>query len=370
MTKSLLSGVALAAFMAVSSMPAHAEIKIGVAAPMTGSEAAFGAQFKLGAEAAVADINAKGGVNGEKLSLEIGDDACDPKQATAVANQMAQDGVVFVAGHFCSGSSIPASSVYAEESVVMISPGSTNPKLTDERPGPGIYRVCGRDDIQGVVAGKYLAEHFKGKNIAILQDKTAYGKGIADQTKKALNEAGVKEVMYEAYTAGERDYSALVSKMKAANIDAVYLGGYYAEGGLILRQMRQQGLQAQMFGGDSLMTQEFGNIAGKLSDGVMMTFSPDARKFPEAAEVLKGFEAKGQNPEGYTLYTYAAVQAWAQAANQAKSTDFEKVVKSLDTGKFNTVIGNLSFDKKGDPVGATYNWYVWKDGTYSEAQVD
>jgi branched-chain amino acid transport system substrate-binding protein len=369
MTKGLLSGVALAAFMAVS-MPAHADIKIGVAGPMTGSEAAFGAQMKLGAEAAVADINAAGGVNGEKLSLEIGDDACDPKQATAVANQMAQDGAVFVAGHFCSGSSIPASSVYAEEGVVMISPGSTNPKFTDERPGPGIYRVCGRDDMQGVVAGKYLAAHFKGKNIAILQDKTAYGKGIADQTKKALNDAGVKEVMYEAYTAGERDYSALVSKMKAANVDAVYLGGYYAEGGLILRQMRQQGMQAQMFGGDALMTQEFGNIAGKLSDGVMMTFSPDARKFPEAAEVVKRFEAKGQNPEGYTLYTYAAVQAWAQAASQAKSTEFENVVKALDSGKFNTVIGPISFDKKGDPVGATYNFYVWKDGTYSEAKVD
>jgi branched-chain amino acid transport system substrate-binding protein len=366
MTRTLLTGVAISALMAFSSHTHAADIIIAVAGPMTGQYAPFGAQMKAGAEQAVADINASGGVNGDKLVLKVGDDACDPKQAVAVANQFAQDKVKFVAGHFCSGSSIPASSVYAEEDIIQISPGSTNPKLTDERAGPGIYRMCGRDDKQGVVAGDYLAAQFKGKNVAILHDKSAYGKGLADETQKAFHAKGGKEVLFEAITVGERDYSALVSKLKAAKVDAVYLGGYHTEAGLILRQMREQGLKAQLFSGDALMTEEFWSITGPAGEGTMMTFSPDARKFPAAAEVVKKFEAKGINPEGYTLYTYAAVQAYSKAAGDAKSTDMKAVIGKLNTDKFDTVIGSVNFDSKGDPTNANYVWYQWKNGTYAE----
>ena len=150
---------------------------IALVGPVTGQYASFGAQMQNGAELAVEDINAAGGVLGKKLDLDIGDDACDPKQAVAVANQMIGSGVALVAGHYCSGSSIPASKVYAEGDMVQISPASTNPALTDDRAGPNIYRVCGRDDQQGGVAGKYLASHFADKKIAIIHDKTAYGKG-------------------------------------------------------------------------------------------------------------------------------------------------------------------------------------------------
>ena len=365
MTKRLMMGAAVGALM-VFAGPAYADITIAVAGPMTGQYASFGSQMKAGAEQAVADINAAGGVNGEKLVLKVGDDACDPKQAVAVANQLAQDKAVFVAGHFCSGSSIPASKVYYEEGMIQISPASTNPKFTDERPGPGIYRVCGRDDAQGKVAGKYLAEKFKGKNIAILHDKSAYGKGLADETQKALNAAGAKETVYEAYTAGEKDYSALVSKLKQANVDAVYVGGYHTEAGLILRQMRDQGMKAQLISGDALVTEEFWSITGPAGEGTLMSFSPDARKFPAAAEVVKKFEAKGINPEGYTLYTYAAIQAWRDAVNAAKSTDMKKVVEQLDKGTFDTVLGKIDFNEKGDPTEATYVWYQWKDGKYAE----
>jgi branched-chain amino acid transport system substrate-binding protein len=156
MNKHLLAGVVVS-LGALMSSAAYAEIVIATAGPMTGQYASFGAQMKAGAEQAVADINAKGGVLGEKLVLEVGDDACDPKQAVAVANQMVGKDIKLMAGHFCSGSSIPASQVYAEESIIQISPASTNPKYTDERPGPGTYRVCGRDDQQGQVAGKFLA---------------------------------------------------------------------------------------------------------------------------------------------------------------------------------------------------------------------
>jgi branched-chain amino acid transport system substrate-binding protein len=339
---------------------------IAIVGPITGQYASFGAQMKNGGEMAVADINAAGGVLGKKLDLSIGDDACDPKQAVAVANQMTGAGVKLVAGHYCSGSSIPASKVYAESDMVQISPASTNPTFTDDRAGPNIYRVCGRDDQQGGVAGKYLASHLGDKKIAFVQDKTAYGKGLADETKKAMNAAGKQEEMYEAITAGEKDYSALVSKLKQANIDVVYFGGYHTEAGLIIRQMRDQGMQTILMGGDALITQEFWSITGDAGEGTLMTFSPDPRKNPAAAEVVKRFKDKGIEPEGYVLYTYAALQAWKQAAEKAKSVEKDDIIKALNDTEFDTVIGKFKFNEKGDPNLPPYAVYRWSKGTYEQ----
>jgi len=339
---------------------------IAIVGPITGQYASFGAQMKNGGEMAVADINAAGGVLGKKLDLSTGDDACDPKQAVAVANQMTGAGVKLVAGHYCSGSSIPASKVYAESDMVQISPASTNPTFTDDRAGPNIYRVCGRDDQQGGVAGKYLASHLGDKKIAFVHDKTAYGKGLADETKKAMNAAGKQEEMYEAITAGEKDYSALVSKLKQAGIDVVYFGGYHTEAGLIIRQMRDQGMQTILMGGDALITQEFWSITGDAGEGTLMTFSPDPRKNPAAAEVVKRFKDKGIEPEGYVLYTYAALQAWKQAAEKAKSVERDDIVKALNDTEFDTVIGKFKFNEKGDPNLPPYAVYRWSKGTYEQ----
>ena len=339
---------------------------VAIVGPITGQYASFGAQMKNGGDMAVADINAAGGVLGKKLDLSTGDDACDPKQAVAVANQMTGAGVKLVAGHYCSGSSIPASKVYAESDMVQISPASTNPTLTDDRAGPNIYRVCGRDDQQGGVAGKYLASHLGDKKIAFVQDKTAYGKGLADETKKAMNAAGKQEEMYEAITAGEKDYSALVSKLKQAGIDVVYFGGYHTEAGLIIRQMRDQGMQTILMGGDALITQEFWSITGDAGEGTLMTFSPDPRKNPAAAEVVKRFKDKGIEPEGYVLYTYAALQAWKQAAEKAKSVERDDIVKALNDTEFDTVIGKFKFNEKGDPNLPPYAVYRWSKGTYEQ----
>jgi branched-chain amino acid transport system substrate-binding protein len=342
------------------------DITIGVAGPMTGQYASFGQQLKNGAELVVADINAAGGVLGKKLKLEIGDDACDPKQARAVAEKLSGLKVPFVAGHFCSSSSIPASDAYAENNVLQITPASTNPQFT-ERKLWNTFRTCGRDDQQGAVAGAYMAKNYKGKNIAILHDKSTYGKGLADETKAALNKAGSKEKMYEAYTQGDKDFTALVSKMKAANIDVAYVGGYHTEAGLILRQMRDQGMKTQLVSGDALVTNEFWSITGPAGEGVLMTFGPDPRKKASAAAVVKKFKDKGIDPEGYTLYTYAAIQVWAAAANKAKSTDPKKVAETLKGGKWDTVLGQLSFDKKGDITVIDYVFYKWsKDGKYNE----
>jgi branched-chain amino acid transport system substrate-binding protein len=358
---------AVAALTVAGFGAAKADITIATAGPMTGQYATFGEQMKNGAEMAVADINAAGGVLGQKLKLLIEDDACDPKQAVAVANKMASEAVVFVAGHFCSGSSIPASQVYEEENILQISPASTNPKLT-EQGFPNVFRTCGRDDQQGIVAGNYIADHFKGKKIAILQDKTAYGKGLADETKKQLNERGVKEAMYEAYTAGEKDYSALVSKLKGEGIDVIYLGGYHTEAGLIIRQAHDQGYKPQLISGDALVTDEYWKITGPTGEGTLMTFSPDPRKNPVAAPVVERFRAKGIEPEGYVLYTYGAIQAWADAVEKAGTTDTAKVAAILKADKFDTVLGEIGFDKNGDVTAPGYVFYVWKDGKYDYVQ--
>ncbi len=366
MKKYLLSGIALGFAVALSASTALADITIGVAGPITGQYAAFGEQLKRGAEMAVADLNAAGGVNGEKLVLEVGDDACDPKQAVAVANQMVSKGIKVMAGHFCSGSSIPASKVYEEEGILQITPASTNPKFTDEG-GWNTHRVVGRDDAQGLVAGNFLAKTFKDKKIAIIDDKSAYGKGLADETRKALNAAGVTEVLNESYTAGEKDYTALVSKLKDAGVDVVYVGGYHTEGGLILRQMREQGLGAQMVSGDAFNTEEFWTITGDAGEGMIFTFAPDPQKFDAAKAVVDKFKAAGYNPEGYTLYAYAAIQAWAQGVAATGGTDGKKIAKWLRAGNtLKTVIGDLSLNEKGDVKDAVYVWYKWSGGKYAE----
>src|SRR6266853_4378656 len=346
-------------------------IPIAVVGPLPGSNAALGEQMKRGAEMAVADINAKGGVLGKKLNLIIADDACDPKQAVAAANDVVGKKVVFVAGHYCSSSSIPASAVYNEAGVLQMTPASTNPALTDDAAKKGwnnVFRACGRDDVQGGIAGKYLADRFKGKRVAIVHDKTAYGKGIADETKKAMNAAGLSEAMYEAITAGDKDFSALISKMKQVNIDVIYFGGYQTEAGLIVRQARDQGLKAQLIGADALVTEEFWKITGAAGEGTLMTFPPDPRNVPAAKAVVDKFMAENPpyNPEGYTLYTYAAIQAFAAAADKAKSLKVDDLSKALKSMTVETVIGPLSWDKKGDVTDPKYVFYVWKSGKYAE----
>lgn len=356
--------LAATASFALGIGAAQAEIVIATAGPMTGQYASFGEQMAKGAEMAVKDINAAGGVLGEMLELKVGDDACDPKQAVAVANQFVNDGVVFVAGHFCSGSSIPASAVYNEEGILQISPASTNPKLT-EQGFDNVFRTCGRDDQQGTIAGEFLNAKYGDKNIAILHDKTAYGKGLADETKKALNAAGTTEKMYEAITAGEKDYSALVTKLKNEGIDIIYLGGYHTEGGLIIRQAKEQGLEAILVSGDAMVSSEFAQIAGPAGDGTLFTFSPDPRKNPEASSVVKAFEDSGYNPEGYTLYTYGAIQAWAAAVEAAGTADIGPVIEHLKSGEqFATVLGPIGFDDKGDVSAPGYVFYEWQGGTY------
>jgi len=370
MSKYWKVGLALATSMVLLGAASAQELVVGVAGPMTGNEGSFGRQLKNGAEQAVADINAAGGVLGKKLKLEVGDDACDPKQAKSVGEKFASMKLPFVAGHYCSSSSIPASEAYAEGNVLQITPASTNPEFTN-RGLWNTFRVCGQDEQQGAYVATYLIKHFKTKNIAIVNDKTTYGAGLAGYVKKSLNKGGVKEKLNDAYNKGDNDFTALASKLKRDKIDIIFVGGYHKEAGQILRQMRNQGLKTVLIAGDSLADKEYASITGAAGAGTLFSFGPDPRKKPTAAAIVKKFKDKGIDPEGYTLYTYAAFQVWAQAAAKAGTTDPKKVAETIRAGKWDTVLGSISYDKKGDITVIDWTLYKWDDkGNYEEVVAD
>ncbi len=367
--KNGLLSFALASTLGLSSLPASADIVIGVAGPHTGAYAAFGEQLWKGAEKAADDINKSGGINGEKIALIKADDACEPKQAVAVANRLIDsDNVDLVIGHFCSSSSIPASRIYDEAGIVMITPASTNPKLTEQGLS-GVFRICGRDDQQGQVAADYMLNTLKSKKIAVIHDKDTYGQGLADATKFHLNSKGVKEVIYEGLTRGEKDFNALVTKIRYSGADTVYFGGLHSEAGPLLRQMREQGVKANFISGDGIVTDDFLKTAGgvKFAQGTMMTFGADPRQIPDGKEVVNEFKSSGYEPEGYTLYSYAALQTLATAVKATKGIDSIKISSWLKGNQVPTVLGVKAFDSKGDLKVSDYVMYQWgEDGKYKQ----
>ncbi|BBE72791.1 branched-chain amino acid ABC transporter substrate-binding protein [Oharaeibacter diazotrophicus] len=363
---------ALAVGSALSALPAWAgEIQVAVVGPMTGQLAAIGDQFRNGAQAAVDAINAAGGVNGDTLKLLVEDDQCDPKQAVSVANRLVGEGVLFVDGHACSGASIPASAVYAENGVVMMSPASSNPALTDEAAAKGwttIMRLYTRDDAQGEFLGPWLAERYKDKKIFVLHDKSPYGQGLATAVKDSFEKAGGKTIGFEGINPGEKDYNALVIKLKDLAPDLVYFGGYHPEAGLILRQAADQGFKLNLMMGDSIASPEFWAVAGPAGEGTMFTFPADPQQRPEAAAAVEAIKAKGFQPEGFTLFAYATIQAFAAGIERAgTAADGTAVAAALKDGKpVDTIIGPVTFDQKGDIVGAKYDINVWHDGKYAK----
>lgn len=351
---------------------AQADVKIGVAGPMTGANASFGEQYMKGAQAAADAINAAGGVNGEKIVLVAGDDACEPKQAVAVANRLVdQDKVVGVVGHFCSSNTIPASEVYDEAGVISITPGSTNPAVT-ERGLKTVLRMCGRDDQQGIVAGDYIVDMLKAKKVAVINDKDTYGKGLADATSAQLKKRGVTPVLEEGLTRGEKDFSALVTKIRSTGAEVVFFGGLHPEAGPLVRQMRGQGLKDVKFvSDDGIVTDELVTTAGgaQYVDGVYMTFGADPRLLPDSKAVVDQFRKGGYEPEGYTLYAYASLQAIAAGLNGAKKNEGEAAAEWLKANPVKTVMGEKTWDSKGDLKVSDYVVYQWgPDGKYKQLE--
>ena len=362
MRRSITAAVVL--YAAALGWPARADILIGVAAPMTGATNAwFGEQVERGAALAVADLNAGGGVLGQQARLITVDDYCDPEQAVAAAKKLVSEGVIFVVGHFCSHSSIPASAIYESAGVLMMSPGSSNPTLT-ELGRANVFRFLHRDDALGVVAAEYISTHWPDKRIAILHDNTVFGKDVADLTKEQLNRLGLTEAIYKAYVPGKKDYGDEVDELQSAGIGVVFVGGYIAEMALMARAAGARGYPLQLVTGMSLATEEFGLIAGPAAEGALFLDVPDARRRAEAAPVVERFRASGFEPEGFTLNAYGIVQVWAQAAEKGGSLEPQAMIESLRSHQFDTVVGPIDFDDKGDLAVQNLVWYVWRDGTY------
>ena len=344
---------------------AQAEIKIGIAGSLSGSTLNVGEQQEVGANSAVAQLNANGGLLGEEIVVTSVDDACDPEQAKAAARKLVAEGVIFVVGHACSAASIAVSDIYDDAGIIMISPASTSPKLT-ESGHANVFRVIGRDDQQGIIAGDFMADRYADRRIAIINDGQEYSLGLAEFTKRQLNDRGVTEVLFESFTPGQSDYRALVEKFVEAKIDVVYAGVYQGDIAIILRQAKKELPDLQLISGDSVVSSEFLVIAGEAGEGTYFTFGPDLRLKPEAASVVATIrDADAYEPDGFTLYSYAAVQAWAQAVRQAESLDPAAVIKSLKTGTFDTVLGRIGFDHKGDVTGVSaFVWYQFTADDY------
>jgi branched-chain amino acid transport system substrate-binding protein len=366
--KTILRAALLSTVLGVPAAFAQ-DISIAVVGPMTGQLASIGDQFKQGAQAAAAAINEKGGVAGRQIKIVVEDDVCDPKQAVSVANRIAAEGIKFVDGHACSGSTIPASAVYAENGILMMTPASSNPELTDaaaQKGWPTIMRLYIRDDASGYFVGPWIAQKFAGKNVVLLHDKSAYGQGAADAVKAKMNEGGLKEILYEGLNAGEKDYSALITKLKELKADAVYFGGYHPEAGLIMRQAAEQGFKFQLIMPDSLSNPEFWQISGPAGEGTMFVFPSDPQARPEAKEAVDKIKAGGFSPEGFTLFSYAVVQAIAQGVERAGSDDPAAVAAALKDGKpVSTVVGDIVFDEKGDIKDPKFDINQWHDGKYA-----
>jgi branched-chain amino acid transport system substrate-binding protein len=367
MNKHLFTGLVLAAGLAFAGS-AQAQIKIGVAGPITGPNASFGAQLTTGVKAAAADFNAAGGILGQQIEVVAGDDVSDPKQGVSVANKFVGDGVKHLIGHFNSGVTIPASEVYAENGMLFVTPSATNPKVT-ERGLWNAFRTCGRDDQQGKLWADLALGKLKDNKIAIVHDKTTYGKGLADAAKGFMNAGGKTEVVYEGVNTGEKDFSAIVGKLVDSGAEYVMWGGLHTEGGLLLRQLRDKGSKIVMISGDGITDKEFAAIAGPGAEGTLMSFGPEPRNNPNAKDVVAAIKKGGFEPEGYTLYSYAGMQILKQAAEKAGSLDTKKMAEAMHSGMvFKTVIGDISYDAKGDRTNVDYVWYVWEKN--AEGKID
>lgn len=339
-------------------------LKIGIAGPVTGPVAQYGDMQKIGALMAIEQINKAGGINGMQLEGVIYDDACDPKQAVAVANKIVNDEIRHVIGHLCSSSTEPASDIYEEEGVLMVTAASTSPTIT-EKGYQLIFRTIGLDSLQGPFAARYVIDQVKPKNMAIIHDKQQYGEGLATAVKAEVEKAGITPVMFEGVTAGDKDFSALIAKLKRNNVDFVYYGGYHPELGLILRQSREKGLEAQFMGPEGVGNPDISKIAGEASEGLLVTLPQSFDQNPANQALVEAFKAKGEDPTGpFVFPAYSALQVMTESMKATGSEEPEALAKHMRSTAFDTTTGKLEFDAKGDLKEfsfVVYNWHA--DGT-------
>ncbi|WBA85645.1 branched-chain amino acid ABC transporter substrate-binding protein [Endozoicomonas sp. GU-1] len=355
---------AAVALGSASIASAEDTIKIALAGPVTGPVAQYGDMQFIGAKMAIEQINQAGGVNGKELEGVVFDDACDPKQAVAVANRIVNDDIRFVVGHLCSSSTQPASDIYEDEGVLMITAASTSPDITT-RGYELIFRTIGLDSMQGPTAAKYIIDAVKPQKMAVIHDKQQYGEGLAASVRDEVQKAGVKVALYEGVTAGDKDFSALIAKLKKEDVDFVYYGGYHPELGLILRQSAEKGLDVKFMGPEGVGNKDISAIAGEASEGLLVTLPKSFDQDPANARLVEAFKARSEDPSGpFVFPAYSAVQVMADGMKLTASEDPEKVASSLRANNFKTPTGELGFDGKGDLKDFNFVVYQWhSDGS-------
>jgi branched-chain amino acid transport system substrate-binding protein len=327
--------------------------KIGVAGPMTGQYATYGASHKAGAELAMEELNAAGGVNGGEVSLSIGDDLGDPKEAVLVAQKFIDDSeLVVVDGHQFSGATIAAAGKYQPAGLTMITPSATQPDITDM--GDFIWRICMTDAVQGKGLADYSVGTLGLKNVAIMYDNSDYGRGLADAYDEGIKAAGGAVVEKQQYSTGDTDFKAQLTKIKGANPDLIFLSGYYPEGSKIAQQAKELGMDVQMLGSDGYASDELPKLGGAAVEGMLVsTFFDYTKDDPAVQKFVDAYKAKfdGANPDWFVANSYDVVMLAAAAATKAGSNDRAAINDALaNIGTYEGISGPITFDENGDVI--------------------
>jgi len=364
-------GIAVSTAFVSLSAPASAQlvVKIGHVGPLTGAIAHLGKDNELGAKLAIEDLNAKGiKIGGQTVKFELiaEDDGADPKQGTAAATKLVDAKVNGVIGHLNSGTTIPASKIYHDAGIVQISPSATNPKYTMQG-FKTAFRVVANDGQLGGVMGRYAVKDLKAKSIAIIDDRTAYGQGVADEFEKSVKAAGGKVVGREFTNDKATDFNAILTKLKGAKPDVVFYGGMDAVAGKMLRQMKQLSIDAKFMGGDGICSSELIKLAGDgMGDGQVICAEAGGVS-PDKAAALDAWKASfkkrtGSDVQIYAPYVYDATMAMATAMQNANSADPKKYLPALAKVSYDGVTGKIAFDSKGDILNGALTFYTYKGG--------
>ena len=343
-------------------------VRIGSASPLTGPQAHIGIDIRNGVQLAIEDANAANiEIGGRKVKFEMvaEDDEANPTKATTVAQKLADAGVAGVIGHFNSGASIPASKIYADAGIPQISPSSTNPKYTQQG-FKTTFRVVAHDDQQGPTLARFAAGTLQVKSVAVIDDSTAYGQGLADAFENTIKGLNVKIVAREHTTDKDTDFKAILTKIKGRNPDLIMFGGIDPQAGPMIKQMKELGIKAKFIGGDGMQTPNFIKLGGDAAEGVMASI-PGLPKdqMPGGKDFLEKYKAKfGQEVELFAPMGYDAVFVFVEAMKRAGSADPAKYLPEIGKTDYQGVIGPIAFDDKGDLKNGPITIYVVKGGQW------
>ena len=345
---------------------AKAEISIAVVGPMSGSFELFGEQLVNGAEYAVNEINFKGGLIGAQLELHRWDDECKVEKAIEVANAIVEQDIKLVIGHFCSETSIEASKIYAEHNIIQISPATTNPKFTKNRAGTGTFRLFGRSDQQGQALVDLIVTEFPNSKLGIIEHKSIYADELLQQVRTEMENKGISEVFFESVESGQSEYSRLINQLQSREVDVLLFIGYHDNAAQLAQEIANEGLNIQLIAGDALNTNKFWDIAQQSGQGVIFVGPFDPRSRLENSELIETFREDDIEPEGYVLYSFAAIQVWSTAVKAVQSLSFDEIVSNLSENEFETVLGSVQFDNIGDWEAPSFVPFRWLDGKATE----